>query len=209
MLFSLVLCAVSANAFCQEATSDSSQQVLYNVITLNLLPLFANGIELNYERYIKERQSVSFTLGYYRAEKPYYYTSFDGFNGLKVEIQPRFYFDSWKRGAGRIYASPYLQYKHINLYKNISYLLYEGIPPIEKEIKERNNTFASAGTVGIVFGSQTIAYKSRYVFDIYLGTGIVIPLNDYPRSTPSLFLVNPYEKGFFFKIGLSMGFAFN
>lgn len=209
LLFSLVLLAVSLQAYCQEATSDSSQSMLNNVITFNLLPLFANGMEFNYERFTKEKQSLRFTLGYYLAEKPYYYTSFDGFNGLKIEIQLRFYFDNWVRGKGRLYASPYLQYKHINLYKNISYLLYEGNPPVEKQINERKNTFASAGVVGILVGSQRVARNSRYVFDMYLGTGVLLPLNDYPRSTPSLFLVNPYEQGFFFKAGLSMGFAFH
>lgn len=209
LFFSLVFWGVSLNAYCQKATSDSSQSMLNNVITFNLLPLFANGMEFNYERFIKERQSIRFTLGYYLAEKPYFYTSFDRFNGLKVEIQPRFYFDDLVRGKGRLYASPYLQYKHINLYKNISYLLYEGNPPVEKQVNERENTFASAGVVGILVGSQKVARHSRYVFDIYLGTGLLLPLNDYPRSTPSLFLVNPYEQGFFFKTGLSMGFAFH
>jgi len=214
VLFSLVLWTVSVNAFCQGTISDSSQQVspnkvLSNVITLNLLPLFANGAELNYGRFIKEKQSIFFTLGYYLAQQPYYYTTFDGFNGLKVEIQLRFYLDNWVRGKGILYVSSCLQYKHINLYQNISYLLYTGSPPTERQVSERKNIFASAGAVGILIGSQRVARNSRYVFDTYLGTGILIPLNDYPRSTPSLFLVNPYEQGFFLKIGLSMGFVFN
>ncbi|GAB4195993.1 MAG: hypothetical protein OHK0057_02560 [Thermoflexibacter sp.] len=86
---------------------------------------------------------------------------------------------------------------HINLYKNISYLLYERNPPVEKQVNERENTFASAGVVGILVGSQKVAHHSRYVLDMYLGTRVLLPFNDYPRSTPLLFWVNPYEQGFF------------
>ncbi|MCU0390302.1 MAG: hypothetical protein MUE81_04230 [Thermoflexibacter sp.] len=207
LLLSILL--ANKKAHCQTVIIDTARFSGKMILTMNPLALFGNGMEINFEKSNIKRHSWRFTAGYYLATKPYYYEFYDGFNGVKMELQKRFYLRKFNESRKGTYIAPFLQYKHINLYKNISYLLYTGTPPVEQSVTERDNTFASAASFGFVFGLQELSLRSRFVIDMFIGSGILIPLNDYVRSVPHLIVINPYEQGIYFKIGLALGVALN
>lgn len=210
LLFILLLLFLKHLAYSQVVMTDNTPKFSgKTILSWNPLALFGSGLELNFERRVKEGLSLRYTLGYYLAENPAYYSSYDGFNGLKVEIQPRFYLRTFSQSRKGLYISPFVQYKHINLYKDISFLLYTGTPPTTLRATERDNTFASATALGFVFGRQELSLNSRFTTDIFAGVGVLIPINQYQRSIPNLFLVNQYEQGIFLKLGASIGLSFN
>jgi hypothetical protein len=207
----LFLCFLLAHQSVQSQTilMDTSKFSGKKILTINFLALFGNGMEMNFEKANHNHHSWRLTAGYYLATRPYYYEFYDGFNGLKLEFQKRFYVRKFNESRKGTYIAPFFQYKHINIYKNISYILYTGTPPTEQAITERDNTFASAGSFGFVVGLQGLSLRSRFVTDIFVGSGILIPLNDYVRNIPHLVVINPYEQGIYFKAGFSFGLALN
>ncbi len=209
VFFLFLLLFISQLAHSQTVVMDTSKFSGKMILSLNPLAFFGNGLELNFERKVKNNLTLRYTVGYYLAEKPFYYEFYNGFNGLKIEIQPRFYVRRFDKSRKGTYFSPYFQYKHINLYKDISYLIYTGNPPEERSVTERNNTFASTAALGFLVGTQHLSLASRFTIDVFIGSGFVIPLNQYERNVPHLFLINPYEQGIFFKAGTSIGLAFN
>ncbi len=171
-------------------------------VSLQPFAFFGSGLEASIERRIAPMASLMFTAGYYLSDRPSVYDEADVMQGLKLELQPRFYVNG--EPLNGVYFAPYLLYRQIRL-ENYTTFMFDPVTGQGRSTDQ--NLSAKAGGLGAVFGVSTLV-GTRLSVGVYGGGGLIIPLSDYDGDTFHIPLANPYLRGIVPRAGMSIGIAF-
>lgn len=179
----------------QSSKRDSALNEYRNEFILNPLPFFVSGFELGYGAIFPDGFNFRVIGGYYISESASSYSDeFKNMEGFRVECQ----YLALKpvRSSSRYYLGGYANYKQISL---------------EKESAPNSNRFdklhASAVGFGVLLGIRQ--YNSGgFFFDLYLGGGPTISVDNTNAEEAHIPLVNPYKRSINPRAGLSIGILF-
>ena len=160
------------------------------------LSFLGAGLEGAYESY-KPANKTSYRVnaGVFLATTPYFYDNYDDYFGFRVEVQKRFHLIKTTYQKNGCYLAPYAQLKYINLHK-------KGNPSTFYNQQTTKETAAFG--LGVLFGYQ-VRYATRFVFDMYLGGGLILPTNNAAADVASIAIINPYNRGISVHGGIGLG----
>ncbi len=202
MKFFWILALFGLSASTLYAQNQDYAPTYQTAFSLQPFAFLGSGLEINVERKIALMTSLSFIAGYYLSDRPNVYDEADAMEGLKLELQPRFYVNG--EPLNGVFFAPYALYRQISL-ENYTRFTFDPVTGQGQTSDE--NLSAQAGGLGAVFGVSTLV-GARLSIGVYGGGGLIIPLSDYEADIFHLTLVNPYRRGIVPRAGMSIGLAF-
>jgi hypothetical protein len=200
LLFTFVF-SVSAQ---REVTAVTKNNPYDKMIHFLPLPLFVSGLAIGFEKPTSTKESFYMELGYYSSQNANALDikdingDFSDMNGLKFELQYRFYKKS-NNYKKNIWISPFLNFKTISASLEETTSVSSG-PPLyyTNYITTSDNKSASTISFGYMLGIRRAMMDNVY-FDMSFGGGIFIPVAGDDHEYFNIPVFNPYEKAIQFK----------
>lgn len=185
-----LLFTLSANA--QQDKKDTTRNNYKREFLVNPLSFFVGGFELGYG-VVRTKSNTRLLAGYYFSENAGSYNDqFSNMEGFRIEAQHLFI--KPVNGGSRYYAGGYSVYKSITMDKRISSTRTDAIS-------------GSAISFGLLLGLRSFV-ADNFFFDLFIGGGPTISLDDSNSDDLHLDVVNPYKRGINPRGGLIFGIAF-
>ncbi|MCB0514921.1 MAG: DUF3575 domain-containing protein [Chitinophagales bacterium] len=194
-LWLLLLCFTFLPASKVVAQNEDTERVYTHVLSIHPFSFTVGGFEMGYEFATRFPNSLRVQAGYFLSGNA---PGLDGKNleGLKLETQYRFYLQEKKLPLRGGYVAPYA------LYKQMQFESYE--------YNNFNNQYVekqgSAWGAGVLLGTQGNIGK-RTTIDLYVGGGVVAPIDDKDVEQIDIPIVNPYKKAIVGRVSLTIGVA--
>lgn len=199
----LILLAFSSQAQ-REYTAVTKNTTYDKMIHFLPLPLFVSGLAIGFEKPTSTKESFYMELGYYSSQNANSLDikdidgDFSDMNGLKFEMQYRFYKKS-NNYKKNIWISPFVNFKTISAGLEENIYTSSGPPNYYSTyITTSDNKSASTVSFGYMLGIRRAMMDNVY-FDMSFGGGIFIPVAGDDHEYFNIPVFNPYEKAIQFK----------
>lgn len=221
IIFSLLFSLVNFHALGQTPSRKPPKKSIFDrprpssLLSLNPFAFIGNSLMLGYETVINDKTGIRINGAYSQALNfnnysfnttlnilnPVYVNGLHDMQEFHIEIQPRFYV--MPVAPQGFYVAPYAHFKTMSF----NYIMPGSYnPPITIPARMSDRKQIGALNLGAVLGYQVIAFD-RFVFDTYIGGGIVNGFGDANFFRSDLGF-NQYRKGLAIQMGINIGLGF-
>lgn len=201
--FIAIFCFFSVNLFAQkEITAVTRSNPYHKMIHILPLPLFVGGLEMAFEKPTSNKESFLVQVGYYSSQSANPLNikedGYSNMNGLKVEMQYRFYRKS-NNYKKNFWISPFINFKTLSAEFESTTTFNSG-PPLYNitYLETKENRAASTLSFGYMLGLRRAMFDNVY-FDMSFGGAMFIPVAGDNHEELHIPVMNPYMKGIQFK----------
>ncbi len=205
ILFSLQVYSTYAQREISSVTRNSAYDKMVHFIPI---PLLVGGFEMGYEKATTTKESFYTQIGYYTSKNGGMYKLKNGnytdMNGLKVELQYRFYRKS-NNYFKNVWIAPFMNLKTMSLKYSETITTYSySTNYTTKTTYINENRTATTMAFGYMMGIRKSVFENIYC-DFSLGGGIHLPIAGDNHEDLNIGLIAPYQRGV--QLRMNLGFC--